>query len=81
MLPVGMSVLNVLLLLTPLLLLGMLAKWAVEDAERRGKSPWIVSFAVVFFFPWGLLAWLILRPEIKPPPTRGAFDLEKYRVQ
>ncbi|MGE9266611.1 MAG: hypothetical protein ACQKBY_00835 [Verrucomicrobiales bacterium] len=39
-------------------------KWATQDALKRGKSPFAVFLAVVFFFPWGLIAWLTFRPEI-----------------
>jgi len=36
--------------------------WAASDARRRGKSAFLVCVAVVFFFPFGLLAWLLFRP-------------------
>jgi hypothetical protein len=53
---------------------------AVRDAERRGKSPVLVAIACVLFFPWGLVAWLIFRPD---PIDKGkdGFELEDYRVQ
>jgi hypothetical protein len=44
--------------------------WAIGDAMNRGKSPLFVVIAVVFFFPFGLLAWLVLRPGIVLPPER-----------
>jgi hypothetical protein len=52
------------------------------DARRRGKSPLLVALAVLFFFPLGLIAWLLFRPE----PSDGAgsgrsFRLEDHRVQ
>ncbi len=28
----------------------------VADARRRGKSPLLVTVAVILFFPWGLIA-------------------------
>jgi hypothetical protein len=34
-----------------------------------------------FFFPWGLLAWLIFRPPIDPTKRDRRFRLEDYRVQ
>ena len=37
--------------------------WAIRDARRREKSPILVVIAVVFFFPVGLVAWLLLRPK------------------
>jgi hypothetical protein len=61
-------------------LLGYGTLLAVRDAERRGKSPWLVAIACVFFFPWGLIAWLIFRPD---PTDKGkaGFEIEDYRVQ
>jgi type IV secretory pathway TrbL component len=50
-----------LLLLT---LVVFYIRWAGNDAYRRGKSPYVIAFAVVFFFPMGLLAWLIFRPPL-----------------
>lgn len=35
---------------------------AISDARQRGKSALFVWIAVVFFFPFGLLAWLLFRP-------------------
>ena len=56
--------------------------WSIHDARLRGKSPLLLSLAVVFFFPWGLLAWLLFRPELIDPPNRNRpFRLEDYRVQ
>jgi hypothetical protein len=40
----------------------------VRDARRRGKSPLTVTLAVIFFFPWGPIAWLLFRPD---PLTRS----------
>ncbi len=37
--------------------------WAASDARQRGKSALLVCLAVVFFFPMGLLAWLLFRPR------------------
>jgi hypothetical protein len=36
--------------------------WAASDARERGKSAVLVCLAVTFFFPMGLLAWLLFRP-------------------
>jgi len=57
-------------------MLAFLVRWAAEDAIQRGKSPWLVSLAVIFFFPWGLIAWLVFRPGL---PNRPRFRLEDYR--
>jgi uncharacterized membrane protein YhaH (DUF805 family) len=62
-------------------ILGLGIALAARDARRRGKSPWLVSIACVFFFPWGLIAWLVFRPD---PIDRGkgeGFRLEDYRAQ
>ncbi len=40
-------------------------RWAIEDAIRRGKSAVLVFVAVVFFFPFGLAAWLLFRPPVR----------------
>ncbi len=42
----------------------MLVLWAINDAVSRRKSPLFVVIAVVFFFPFGLIAWLVFRPPI-----------------
>ena len=51
-----------------LAILFFIARFAVQDARKRGKSPILVAIAAVCFFPWGLIAWLIFRPE----PISGA---------
>ena len=63
-----------------LIALTIQACWT--DARRRGKSPLLVTLAIIFFFPFGLIAWLLFRPE----PLDGAgsgrsFRLEDHRVQ
>jgi hypothetical protein len=42
--------------------------WAASDAKRRGKSALFVCIAVIFFFPFGLLAWLLFRPPLVTGP-------------
>ena len=60
----------------------LLAQWSLTDAKRRGKPPVLVLLAVIFFFPWGLIAWLLFRPEpIDPGSLNQPFRLEDYRVQ
>ena len=60
----------------------LLACWSVTDAKRRNKSPLLVALAVVFFFPIGLIAWLLFRPEpIEPGSRRRPFNLQDFRVQ
>lgn len=52
------------------------------DAKRRGKSPFLVSLIVIFFFPLGLLAWLIFRPPIIDKDEKEKkFELDDFRVQ
>ena len=70
------------LVLSPLVLALFLAPWSVADAKLRGKSPLLVSLAVILFFPWGLLAWLVFRPEpIGPTASKRPFRLDDYREQ
>jgi hypothetical protein len=60
-----------------ILIVWKVGSWAISDAQLRGKSPFLVFLAVIFFFPWGLIAWLIFRPEPPQPP----FDLRRFRQQ
>ena len=40
--------------------------WAYKDAEKRGKSGWLVVLLIFFMnWPMSLLIWLVFRPEIK----------------
>jgi hypothetical protein len=59
--------------------LGILMGFAWVDAKKRGKSPILVTLLVICFFPIGLLAWLLFRPD--PPQSTPKFDLNNYRVQ
>jgi nitrate/nitrite transporter NarK len=43
-------------------ILVAVSSWAINDARRRGKSSLFVWIAVVVFFPYGLVAWLLFRP-------------------
>ena len=68
--------------LSPFILALFLVPWSVEDAKLRGKSPLFVSLAVLLFFPWGLFAWLVFRPEpLDRTRPKRPFRLEDYRVQ
>jgi hypothetical protein len=65
-----------------LAILGLLIQWCMEDARRRGKSGVMLCLAVILFFPWGLVAWLVFRPE---PIDRGGrprrLRLDDHRLQ
>jgi len=61
-------------------ILYMVTNWCAKDATRRGRSPALVCIAVIFFFPWGLIAWLVFRPDPVEPHTRP-FNLDDYRQQ
>lgn len=68
-----------------LLLLFVLFVFAIRacatDARRRGKSPLLVTLMVLFFFPLGLLAWLLFRPEpLDAVSAQRRFRLETHRV-
>jgi hypothetical protein len=62
-------------------LLGFVISLCSRDARRRGKSPLLVSIACILFFPWGLVAWLIFRPNPVQRRPRAAFRLRDYRIQ
>jgi hypothetical protein len=51
------------------------------DAKRRGKSPVLVTLLVILLFPFGLVAWILFRPE--PPDGGGGrrFRLTDHRLQ
>jgi hypothetical protein len=61
-------------------IMTMIAAWVAMDAGRRGKSPALVFIAVMFFFPWGLISWLLFRPDPIDPPG-GGFNLRDFRSQ
>ncbi len=54
--------------------------WCIQDAKNRGKSPGFVTIAVIVFFPWGLIAWLLFRPDLIEL-QKEKFKLEDYREQ
>ena len=49
----------------------ILILWAIKDARIRRKSPMFVAIAVVIFFPFGLIAWLLFRPAVFQPVSRS----------
>jgi hypothetical protein len=53
-----------------LFLAVVLILWAIKDAMSRRKSPLLVVIAVVFFFPVGLIAWLLFRPAVSDPLSK-----------
>lgn len=53
-------ILLMIIILTPIV---VIAGWSINDARLRGKSPFVVCCAVLFFFPWGWIAWLLFRPS------------------
>jgi hypothetical protein len=64
------------------LVLRITIEACVNDARRRGKSPLLVTVAVILFFPWGTIAWLLFRPEpLNSIGGQRQFRLEDYRVQ
>jgi hypothetical protein len=73
---------GLIVLVTAVVILGMAMRWCINDARRRGKSPTLVCIAVVFFFPWGLAAWLLFRPEpMDDGRGRPHFRLDNHRLQ
>jgi hypothetical protein len=76
----GSLLVVLLFLLTVLGLLAWGIKLAAGDARRRGKSAVLVCIACVLFFPWGLVAWVLFRPDPIDKRKNG-FNLENYRVR
>jgi hypothetical protein len=75
-------ILFTLVLCATLAVAVLLVRWSVADAKLRGKSRLLVSLAVLFFFPWGLVAWVLFRPEpLGPTNSNRTFRLEDFRVQ
>ena len=63
-------------------LIALIIQACWTDARRRGKSPLLVTLAVLFFFPLGLIAWLLFRPEPLDGGGSGrSFRLKDHRVQ
>jgi len=48
-----------------ILLFAAFVIWAINDAQRRRKSAVLVCIAVVFFFPFRWIAWLLFRPPLE----------------
>lgn len=66
------------LLFIPVILYIWSGVLAYQDGLRRGKSPWLIAFLVLFAgWPVTLLLWIAFRPDQTHPP----FDLERFRVQ
>ena len=57
-------------------LMWMLVQWCIADAKLRNRSPIIVCCAVILFFPWGWIAWLVFRPDETGGSPHG---LKRYR--
>ena len=68
----------VLVGLLVLLCVLLLVKYLVTDARRRGKEALPVVLPAIFFFPLGLLIWLVIRP--RRLPMAGPFDFGRVPV-
>jgi uncharacterized membrane protein YadS len=64
-----------------LVLFAVTVRTCIADARRRGKSPLLVTLAVIFFFPLGLIAWLLFRPDPLDGGKGNPFRLNDHRVQ
>ena len=64
-----------------ILVVAWSARIAAIDARRRGKSPLLVCLMVIFFFPLGVIAWLLFRPDLIKPDGGSKFNLEDHRIQ
>jgi hypothetical protein len=55
--------------------------WAFGDAKRRNKPPVLVVLLAMFaVWPFGLIAWLVFRPDLQPFSAAKKFRLLDYRV-
>jgi hypothetical protein len=61
-------------------ILGWGLRVCAADAQRRGKSPLLVTLLVFVSFPLGILLWVLFRPEPLDGGGRG-FRLKDDRVQ
>ncbi|MCX2741096.1 hypothetical protein [Pontibacter anaerobius] len=63
------NVLFLMLIGLYLVLLGMILAYVYFDAEQRGLNGWVIA-GMTFFSGTiaGALAWLLLRPKLKPQP-------------
>jgi drug/metabolite transporter (DMT)-like permease len=59
------EVMGIVVLLLSAFIFARYLLWALSDARRRDKSAVLVVIAVVLFFPFGLVAWLLFRPAKK----------------
>ena len=52
-----------------LILIGFILTWVYHDAEQRGVNGWLIT-GIAFFTGTilGTLAWILLRPNLKPQP-------------
>lgn len=76
------TVLGAIVFVLLIVALAVTIRACVADARRRGKSPLLVTVAVIVFFPWGLIAWLLFRPRpLDDAGARRPFRLDDYREQ
>lgn len=72
-------VLGIFFLFALILVSALILNMTASDARKRGKSPVLVTLLVLLSFPWGLIVWLLFRPDpIEPQP---AFRLHNFRIQ
>lgn len=60
-----------------LVVLGALLHFCWNDAKQRGKPPLLVTLLVFCFFPVGLVAWLLFRPEPSAPGLASSFKARR----
>ena len=65
----GLSLGELALFILALAALAAYGAWVVRDASRRGKPPLLVLILVLFFSPFGLIAWFLFRPPVVPQPS------------
>jgi hypothetical protein len=60
----GLSLGELALFILALAALAVYGAWVARDASRRGKPPLLVLLLVLFFSPFGLIAWFLFRPPV-----------------
>ena len=59
-------------------LLYATSRWCIRDAIRRDRSPIWVSLLIFALFPFGILIWLNIRPDIPDPIDTPLHPVDKF---
>jgi len=67
------TTLSIIILVVVACLILLSCRWAVRDADRRGKSGCLVAIVIFLTWPLGLILWLFFRP----PDSRSQWSRYK----